>query len=46
MATKKQYILTGIIGLLLGVGAWYFIKRGKKVKEVIKENNAEIVITE
>jgi hypothetical protein len=42
---KKEYIITGIVGLLLGVGAWYIIK-GKKVKEVIKENNAEIIITE
>jgi hypothetical protein len=45
MISKKKYIITGVIGLLLGVGAWYFIRR-KKIKEVIKENNAEVVITE
>lgn len=41
----NRNIIAGIIGLGLGVAIWYFVNR-KKVKEVIEENNAEIIITE
>lgn len=42
---KRKYVIFGVVGVLLGITAFYFINR-KKVKEVIKENNAEIIITE
>jgi hypothetical protein len=33
---KKKYIITGLIGLALGVGIWFIVNKKKKTR-VIKE---------
>lgn len=31
---KKKYIITGLIGLGLGVGLWFMLKGNKKTKKI------------
>ena len=42
---KKKYIITGIIGLALGVGIWFYVK-GRKKTRVIKEGTFTIEVDE
>lgn len=41
---KKKYIITGIIGLALGVGIWFYVKGRKKKTRVIKEGTFTIEV--
>jgi len=34
---KKKYIITGVIGLALGVGIWFIVNNKKKKTRVIRE---------
>lgn len=42
---KKKYIVTGLIGLALGVGIWFYVK-GRKKTRVIKEGTFTIEVDE
>jgi hypothetical protein len=42
---KKQYIITGIIGLALGVGIWFYVK-GRKKKRIVREGTFIIEVEE
>lgn len=42
---KKKYIITGLIGLALGVGLWFYLK-GEKKKRIIKEGTFTIEVDE
>jgi len=34
---KKKYIITGVIGLAIGVGIWFLVNNNKKKTRVIRE---------
>ena len=42
---KKKYLITGLIGLGLGVGLWFIMKGNKKTKK-IKEGSFTIEVEE
>jgi len=42
---KKKYLITGLVGLGIGVGLWFVIK-GNKKKKVIQEGSFTITVEE